>query len=242
MPPKNKMSKGKVGASTVSFLDIMEIRDDCVVMRDGTLRAVLLCSSINFALKSEDEQTATIQAYMQFLNAVDFPLQIVIQSRKLNIDGYLEKLKVLEKQQTNELLRVQIADYLDYVKELISLGEIMTKRFYMVAPYDPKSDKKKNFFKRLTTILAAAGTIKLSRDEFERYSEALGKRTEFLISGLASVGLVAARIDTQGLIELYYNSYNPNIGEQQPLAAVEKLQLEANEPLAESADDNKKRK
>jgi len=92
MPPKNKMSKGKVGPSTVTFLDIAEIRDDCVVMRDGTLRGVLLCSSINFALKSDDEQTATIQGYMQFLNSVDFPLQIVIQSRKLNIDGYLEKL------------------------------------------------------------------------------------------------------------------------------------------------------
>src|SRR3989344_6451266 len=149
MAPQNKLSKPKVGPSTVSFLDIVEVRDDCVVMRDGTLRGVLLCSSVNFALKSEDEQIATIQAYMQFLNAIDFPLQIVIQSRKLNIDGYLERLKALEKQQTNELMRVQIADYLDYVKELISLGEIMTKRFYMAAPYNPQADKRRDFFQRL---------------------------------------------------------------------------------------------
>lgn len=236
------MSKGKVGASTTSFLDIVEIRDDCVVMRDGTLRAVVLCSSVNFALKSEDEQNATIQAYMQFLNAIDFPLQIVIQSRKLNIDGYLEKLKATEKQQTNELLRVQIADYLDYVKELISLGEIMTKRFYLVVPYNPQSDKKRNFMQRLITILSAAGTIKLSRDQFERYAEALGKRVEFIISGLASVGLTAARIDTQGLIELYYNSYNPELGEQQPLVAMDKLQVEANQPLSEVEEENKKGK
>ena len=240
MPPKNKMSKGKVGPSTVTFLDIAEIRDDCVVMRDGTLRGVLLCSSINFALKSDDEQTATIQGYMQFLNSVDFPLQIVIQSRKLNIDGYLEKLKAMEKQQTNELLRVQIADYLDYVKELISLGEIMTKRFYMVAPYNPQADKRRNFFQRLVSVLSAAGTVKLTREQFERYAEALGKRMEFLISGLASVGLTALRIDTQGLIELYYNSYNPDLGEQQPLAPLDKLQVEAAAPLAEEAGKQSK--
>ena len=239
MPPKNKMSKGKVGPSTVTFLDIAEIRDDCVVMRDGTLRGVLLCSSINFALKSDDEQTATIQGYMQFLNSVDFPLQIVIQSRKLNIDGYLEKLKAMEKQQTNELLRVQIADYLDYVKELISLGEIMTKRFYMVAPYNPQADKRRNFFQRLVSVLSAAGMVKLTREQFERYAEALGKRMEFLISGLASVGLTALRIDTQGLIELYYNSYNPDLGEQQPLAPLEKLQVEAAAPLTEEAAGKK---
>ncbi|HBZ36517.1 MAG TPA: hypothetical protein DEO26_02210 [Candidatus Veblenbacteria bacterium] len=239
MSPKNKMAKSKVGVSTVSFLDIAEVREDCVIMRDGTLRGVLLCSSVNFALKSEDEQTATIQAYMQFLNSIDFPLQIVIQSRKLNIDGYLEKLKVIEKQQTNELLRVQIADYLDYIKELISLGEIMTKRFYLIAPYNPQSDKRRNFFQRLLSILAAAGTVKLSRDEFERYAEALGKRMEFLISGLASTGLTAVRLDTQGLIELYYNSYNPELGEQQPLASLEKIQVEAAAPLAEG--DTKKK-
>jgi len=233
------MAKSKVGVSTVSFLDIAEVREDCVIMRDGTLRGVLLCSSVNFALKSEDEQTATIQAYMQFLNSIDFPLQIVIQSRKLNIDGYLEKLKVIEKQQTNELLRVQIADYLDYIKELISLGEIMTKRFYLIAPYNPQSDKRRNFFQRLLSILAAAGTVKLSRDEFERYAEALGKRMEFLISGLASTGLTAVRLDTQGLIELYYNSYNPELGEQQPLASLEKIQVEAAAPLEER--DTKKK-
>ena len=98
MSTKNKLAKAKVGPSTAAYLDIAEIKQDSVVMRDGTLRAVLLCSSVNFALKSEDEQTATIQAYMGLLNSLEFPLQIVVQSRKLNIDGYLAKLKDLEKQ------------------------------------------------------------------------------------------------------------------------------------------------
>ncbi|MDZ4229861.1 MAG: hypothetical protein U1C53_01865, partial [Candidatus Veblenbacteria bacterium] len=156
-------------------------------------------------------------------------------SRKLNIDGYLEHLKALEKQQTNELLRVQIADYLDYVKELISLGDIMTKRFYVIAQYNPLSDKRRNFFQRLASVLSAAGTVKLSREQFERYAEALGKRMEFLISGFASMGLTAIRLDTQGLIELYYNSYNPDLGEQQPLAPLEKLQVE---PLSALPDES----
>jgi len=242
MPPKNKLTKNKIRSSTVNFLDIAEIRDDCVIMRDGTLRGVLLCSSVNFALKSEDEQNATIQAYMQFLNSLDFPLQIVIQSRKLNIDGYLEKLKVMEKQQTNELLRVQIADYLDYVKELISLGEIMTKRFYVIGQYNPLSDKKRSFFQRLKQVLSAAGTISLTRDQFERYAEALGKRMEFIISGLASIGLSAVRLDTQSLIELYYNSYNPDLGEQQPLVEIDKLQVEPPGPLAEESVNEKDNK
>jgi len=225
--------------STKQLVEVADIRDNVVFLKNGSLRAVIEVSATNFELKSEAEQTAILQNFQNFLNSIDFPLQIVIQSRKLNIDGYLEKLKVIEKQQTNELLRVQIADYLDYIKELISLGEIMTKRFYLIAPYNPQSDKRRNFFQRLLSILAAAGTVKLSRDEFERYAEALGKRMEFLISGLASTGLTAVRLDTQGLIELYYNSYNPELGEQQPLASLEKIQVEAAAPLAEG--DTKKK-
>src|SRR3990167_1154544 len=117
---KPQKGKGKK-ASTQKYLDISEIKEDTVVMKDGTLRSVLLISSINFALKSESEQNAIIAAYVNFLNTLDFPLQIVIQSRKLNIDGYLEKLKKSEKEQTNELLRMQIHDYREYVEQLMEL-------------------------------------------------------------------------------------------------------------------------
>ncbi|MFN7088913.1 MAG: hypothetical protein ACK4NX_03830, partial [Candidatus Paceibacteria bacterium] len=110
-----------------------------VVMKDGTLRAVLLVSSINFALKSEEEQNAIIQAYIQFLNSIDHPLQIVVQSRKLDIDRYLDHLKELEKAHTNELLKMQMADYRQFVQELLEMAEIMTKRFYIVIPYDAKA-------------------------------------------------------------------------------------------------------
>lgn len=227
MPKTNKLAKSKVGPPTSQYLDIAEIRDRAVVVKDGTLRAVLLCSSINFALKSDDEQTATIQAYVGFLNSLDFPLQIVIQSRKLNIDGYLKKLGEAEKQQPNELLRVQISEYMAYIKELISLGEIMTKRFYVVVPYNPHSDKRRSFRERLRSVFSAAGTVKLSRDDFAHYLESLEKRVGFVTSGLASVGVTSARLDTQSLIELYYTTYNPEVKEQQKLADLEKLQVES---------------
>jgi hypothetical protein len=124
-----KLANKKVSISTQQYLDIAEIKNDSVALKDGTLRAVLLVSSINFALKSEDEQNASISAYVSFLNALDFPLQIVIQSRKLNIDVYLEQLAQRERMLSNELLRAQISDYREYVKELVELGEIMSKRF-----------------------------------------------------------------------------------------------------------------
>lgn len=222
---KNDVKKSTL-PSTTDTLSIAEIKENTVVMKDGSLRAVLLCSSVNFALKSEDEQAATIQAYVGFLNATDFPLQIVIQSRKLNIDGYLEKLNSLVRQQTNELLRLQMTDYIAYVNELLSLGDIMSKRFFVIVPYYPGEDKRRKFGQRLKSIFSAAGSVRLSRDQFVRYAEALEQRVGYVTSGLSSVGITAVTLDTQGLIELYYTTYNPDLTHSQKLAEVGKLQVE----------------
>jgi hypothetical protein len=226
MPLSNRLAKSRKGPPTSSYVDIAEIRDDSVIMKDGTLRGVLLTSSVNFSLKSEDEQTATIQAYMQFLNSLDFPLQIVIQSRKLNIDAYLKNLADMEKQQTNELLRVQISEYLNYIKELISLGDIMTKRFYIVVPYSPASDKQRSPVARFLSAFSAAKRVQLNREEFERYSDELSKRCDYVATGLNSIGLKAIRLDTQGLIELYYTTYSPELKDQQPMVDMDKLQVD----------------
>ena len=132
-------------ASTQKYLDIAEIKNDCLVLKDGSLRAVLLASSINFALKSEEEQKAVIQAYSRFLNTLKFPLQIVVHSRPFNIDPYVNELNILRQNQTNELLRNQTTDYRDFIRELIDLGEIMSRRFYVVVRYSPIGDKKRGF-------------------------------------------------------------------------------------------------
>lgn len=212
--------------STQQYLDIAEIRDGAVVMRDGSMRAVLLVSSINFALKSEEEQEATIQSYVSFLNYLDHPLQIVVQSRKLNIEKYLNDLSEREKKQTNELLRMQTADYQQFVKELVELGEIMSKRFYVIVPYSPGADKTKSFLDRLAAIFSPLSSLHLKEKKFRELKQELDKRTETVLSGLTNMGLSAVVLDTQALIELYYNSYNPEVAEQEKLAEVGELRIE----------------
>lgn len=221
-----KLANKKITTSSQRFLDIAEIKEDCVILKDGTLRAVLLVSSINFSLKSEDEQNAIIAAYISFLNFLEFPLQIVIQSRKLDIEGYLNRLKKIEKEQTNELLRMQIADYRQYVSELVEIGDIMNKRFYIVVPYDPLSDKQKSWFKRFLGLFSAAKEVKLTQEVFAKRHHSLFQRVEHIITGLASMSLKSVVLDTQSLIELYYNTYNPDVYNEEKLVEINKLQVE----------------
>lgn len=221
-----KLAGSKPGVPSQRYLDIAEIKEDIVVMKDGTVRAVLLVSSINFALKSVDEQNAIVQAYMQFLNALDFPIQIVIQSRRMNIDEYLRKLTEAERTQANELLRRQISDYRDYVKQLVDLGEIMQKKFFVVVPLDPATDKQKGFFARLSEIFTPSVLIHLSDERFRKNKELLMLRVNNIISGLQSMSLNAVMLDTQSLIELFYTVYNPELFETQRMTSTGKLQLE----------------
>jgi hypothetical protein len=213
-------------SSTQKYLPIAGIRNDCVILKDGSLRAVILCSSINFALKSETEQKSIISGYIQFLNSLEWPIQIVIQSRKLNIDPYLEKLSQLEKEQTNELLKIQTKEYINFVRELVQLGEIMTKKFFIVVPYNPLGDVKRSFFERFFEIFKAPSLIKMKREKFERYRAELFKRVDFIISGLANIGINAVPLDTQSLIELFYNVYNPVESVFQKVEKIEKLKIE----------------
>ncbi len=223
---KQNLSSQKVNHSTQQYLDIAEIKDDTVIMKDGTLRAVLLVSSINFALKSEDEQNAIVSSYVRFLNNLNFILQIVIQSRELNISSYIEYLEQKEKEQTNKLLKIQTGEYVEYIKELTSIGKIMNKRFYVVVPYNPLSDKRKGFFSLLGAALRPATSLKLQEKKFVRYQELLNRRIESAMNGLGSLGVSVVRLDTQSLIELYYKTYNPDTAKNQALADVRKLRVD----------------
>jgi type IV secretory pathway VirB4 component len=229
-----KLAGSKKGPPTQKFLDIAEIKEDIIIMKDGTLRAVLLVSSINFSLKNVDEQNAIVQAYMGFLNSINFPLQVVIQSRRMNIDDYLNRLGEAEKKQKNELLRNQIVDYRDYVRQLVELGEIMQKRFYVTVPFDPAAAteeggegyQKRNFFTRLGEILTPAAAIRVSEKRFQDNKLKLQLRVNSVVSGLASMSLQAVQLDTQSLIELYYTVYNPELFETQRMTEINKLQFE----------------
>ena len=196
-------------------------------MKDGTLRAVVMCSSVNFALKSVDEQQATIQAYMQFLNGLEYPVQVVIQSRKMNIDGYIAALNEQEKIIENDLLKVQIRDYRSFITELVELGEIMQKRFYLVVPYDPITDKQRSFWNKLSEAIYPASVIKLSAAKFKERREALSQRVSIMLGALTSMGLQGVVLDTQSLIELYYTVYNPDVYDTQKMTDIHDLRIES---------------
>ena len=222
---KNKKQKPKI--PTQQYINIAEIHDDTVIMKDNTLVAVLMVSSINFALKSEEEQNAIVQAYIAFINSLNFSTQIVIQSRKLNIKNYLEDLRKTEKEQTNELLKIQIGEYIRYVQELVELGDIMSKRFYVVVSYNIKEGtKKQGAVAKILNSFKVVKIMGLKRENFLKHKQELDRRVSAVQGGLNSMTLNSQQLDTQSLIELYYNSYNPEVSERQKMEEVGKLRVE----------------
>jgi type IV secretory pathway VirB4 component len=188
--------------TTQQFLEIEEIKGGVLVLKDKSLRGILAVSSLNFALKSEEEQNAIIYQFQNFLNSLDFPIQIYIQSRRLNLTGYLERLEEREKEQKDELLKIQTRSYIDFIKSLMAGGSIMTKNFYVVVPFHP--------------ILVPAMKGKaptLTEEEFERAKTQLWERMEFVAHGLRRCGLFCAPLNTQELIELFWSIYHPEEAE-----------------------------
>lgn len=212
--------------STQRYLQIAEIRDDCLVLKDGSLRALLLVSSINFALKSDEEQNAIVAGYISFLNSLDAPVQIVIQSRKLNLDNYLANIEKAEKEQANDLLKIQTAEYRQYITDLVGRGNIMSKRFFVVVPFDPFTNKKRSFWQRGGDVLQPTSVINLSQKAFAARHKDLFIYIDKVLSGLSSMGLKASVLDTQSLIELFYNTYNPTVSKNEKFENIDKLRLE----------------
>ena len=198
------------GASTQQFLEIDQIKEGVVVLKNKGLRGIIMVSSQNFALKSEEEQQATIYQFQSFLNSLDFPLEITIQSRVLNITGYLEKLKEMEKKQENELLKIQTAEYQKFIKDLISGGQILSKNFFVVVPFTlidiPGMKATTGFFKRKKTDVPI-------ESHFERAKAQLWQRMEFVALGLRRCGLQCVPLNTSELIELFWSLYHPEEAE-----------------------------
>ncbi len=195
--------------STQEFLEIKEIKEGIIILKDNTLKAVMIASSLNFALKSQEEQESIIYQFQEFLNSLDFSCQILVQSRKLNITGYLEKLEDLEKKQMNELLKVQTGEYRKFIEELIKGGSIMSKNFYIVVPYSILETKGISTAKKLkkTTIPS------LTQEEFQRCKNQLWQRLEFLGLGLRRCGLTTVPLATPELIELFWSLFHPQEAE-----------------------------
>lgn len=215
----------QMGRSTQEFVDIAEIKDNVVVLKNGTLRAVLMVSSINFDLKSTQEQEAIVAAYRGFLNSLDFPIQIIVSTRRIDIDPYLEMLNEKEKTQTNELLRFQISEYRSFIKNLVGAANIMTKSFYIVVPFALTEGKRESFLDKIRIALNPKQALLERQMEFENYKTQLWQRVNHIMAGLAGTGIKMEPLRTEELIELFYNAYNPKVTESAEKIETEKLEL-----------------
>ena len=195
--------------TTQQFLEIEQIREGVVILKNKTLRGIMMVSSLNFALKSEEEQNAIIYQFQSFLNSLDFSCQIIVQSRRLNITGYLEKLEEIEKNQKNELLKMQTKDYRQFIKSIISGGTIMTKSFYAVIPFAFGESEKIS----AKELLKAQKKSTLTEEQFQRCKSQLWQRMEFLALGLRRCGLKAVLLNTKELIELFWSLHHPRQAE-----------------------------
>ncbi|NQU82841.1 MAG: hypothetical protein HQ539_02730 [Parcubacteria group bacterium] len=195
-------------SSTQAFLEFKEIKQGIIVLKNKALRGILMVSSVNFDLKSEEEQNSTVFQFQSFLNSLDFSCQIISQSRRLNITGYFEKLKELEQKQENDLLKMQISEYRKFVQGLVAEGIIMTKQFFAVVPYTLGEVSGRG---GLGIHKAQTGTM--NEELFERCKSQLYQRMEFVAIGLRRCGLSTVPLTTPEIIELLWSWHHPKEAE-----------------------------
>ena len=229
---RQSAAKKNPAVSTQTYLRIAEIRDDTVVLKNGGLRTVLRVSSINFNLKSEEEQNSIVYSYQGFLNTLEHPIQIVVRSKKLDIDNYLEKLRKIGEKQTNPLLQTQTYEYVEYIAKLVEYADIMEKDFLVIVPLDPVRAQQPNVLQKFFQGMNAKDSytaIKQRHDEFEQLKKTLAQRVSSIKVGLENCGLKAAELTTRELIELFYNIYNPTVARYEKAKEVEKLNIKTDE-------------
>ncbi len=200
--------------TTQDFVPIKEIRDGVVVLKDGSMRALVLTSSLNFALKSSDEQNAIILQFQNFLNSLDFSVQIFIQSKKLDIRPYIALLEERYKEQMTELMKIQTREYIDFIKTFVESSNIMTKSFFIVVPYAPPAiSAGKNpltgFMNKNKTADQKKDQKTLVNEEFEEYRSQLEQRVGVVEQGLVRCGIRVVELGTEEVVELYYKIFNP---------------------------------
>lgn len=230
----NPQTQFVTAPSTQAYLDIEEIHNGVAILKNGGLRMVLMVSAVNFALKSEQEQNAIIYSFQGFLNSLSFPIQIVMQSRRLDLSSYLAKLKSKNKEEENPLLRLQMADYIGFIEQLLTVANIMEKKFYVVIPYQPVIIKKENILSKIGRLFSP-GAKKTEIVDFEMHRKELAHRTEVIAAGLGSVGLRAVQLNTLELAELYYSSYNPELATRQKIFSLADITA----PVVEKSEEER---
>lgn len=205
----------KNNAPTQEFIPIQEVRDGIVVLKNGEMRAILMVSALNMSLKSQDEQEATIMQFQNFLNSLDFSTQMVVQSRRLDINPYLLTLEERIEDQSEELLRVQTKEYIEFIRWFTNSVNIMSKNFYIVVPYASpilNTNAQKGGMFNLSGLLGGSKTNTAASENLAQFEEArsqIEQRTAIITSGLSQVGLRAVQLQTEQIIELFYTIFNP---------------------------------
>ena len=210
-------NRSKESQPTQQFVEVQNIQQGILFLRNNGLRRVLMVSGINFDLKSEDEQGIITYAYQALLNTLDFSVQFIVHSRKLNIDGYLATLAERQAQESNELLKNQISEYTEFVRSFVELNAVMAKTFFAGVPYDPIAipEGGKKFFAMFG--LGKAPTPSGDAQNTAQHVAQLQQRTDQVISGLQQIGVRAVALEDEELIELFYNLYNPQAVEKRDL-------------------------
>ncbi len=198
----------KIGSPTQNFVPVKEVRDGIMVLKDGSLAAVVMVSSINLSLKNYDEQRATLMQFQNFLNTIDFPIQILIQSRLYDVRPYILTLQDRLRAQTEPLLQVQTREYIQFIQTFTEQVNIMRKTFFVVVPYVPALiTQDRGIFRMLSSLSKNKPTDPLT--SFEEYRSQMEQRISVVDQGLSRLGLRIAQLGTQEIIELLYKTFNP---------------------------------
>ncbi len=206
---------------TQQFINAQGVKNGVLILKGGALRQILLVSGLNFDLKSEDEQNAITLSYQNFLNSLNFSLQIFVHSRRVNIEGYLENLTKIEAEESNPLLRTQIGEYREFIRSFTSQNAIMNKSFFVVVPYDPVQLPGTGAGGVFSGLLGRnSKNAEAEQEEERRFAQQAGQlaqRTEQVVSGLTQIGLRATPLKDDEITELLYNLYNPESIEKKGL-------------------------
>lgn len=221
--PQQPQPAGPRPASTQNSLLFSEIRENMVVMSDGSFRAIVACKSINFDLMSSREREGVEYSYQNFLNALYFPVQILVRSQRVDIGPYIDKLVGMRRAQDNMLLGVLMDDYINFIDILSQEANIMDKSFFITIPYDAAGnitnvvEKGKGFFSGFMPKQNTATVTKIDKATYDKAKDELRNRVDAVINGLTQVGITAVQLNTKEIGELYYNFYNPDTAVREPL-------------------------
>ncbi len=192
--------------TTQEFVPIKDIKQNVVILKDGRMCSILLASSINFALKSLDEQRAILGQFQNFLNTLDFSIQFYIQSRRLDIEPYLEQLREREPLQDNDLMKIQLREYMSFIKTFVTEVDVMSKNFFIVVPYSSQSI---DIGSGISSIFGRGTSSDVTEEKFEEQRLQLEQRASLVEQGLNRIGVRTIALEDEALVELYYHIFNP---------------------------------